>query len=401
MKRLFELILGSISVCVEADRAAALLDLLMKRGVDYFALEGEEGLIRLDIPHSQRAALEGAAREVGASYTIVSERGLYYIFRAYKKRVGILVGALLFALILYASESHIWSISVRGNERVGEEAILASLELQGCGVGSYIPSLELERICNAVLLENSELAWMSVNIIGNCAEVVVRERVKLPETQKDGLCDLVAGADGQIERIELYSGSAAVEAGQSVRAGDLLVSGAVSTGKEGVLRYEGARAAVFARTTHTLEVSIGQSYTKKVYSGREASEKSIIFFGKEIKISQKGGKEGWICDTIIKKEQLVLFGKIALPVYSLERVWREYKTESATRTGEEMLESARREGAELIAERFFGAELLSYTATLEQSESECRIIYTVHCIEDIAQKREMDMQGGEKEQNQD
>ena len=57
--------------------------------------------------------------------------------------------------------------SIGTGDRFGREA-LAQL---GCGIGTYIPSVDFYGICQRFLLENERVSWISVNMVGTTAEV--------------------------------------------------------------------------------------------------------------------------------------------------------------------------------------------------------------------------------------
>ena len=77
--------------------------------------------------------------------------------------------------------SVVLTIEVEGNEAVSTAEILTELRRQGLRPGVYGPGLDEGTISSAALLGLPELAWMSVNLHGTRAEVLVREAVPAPE----------------------------------------------------------------------------------------------------------------------------------------------------------------------------------------------------------------------------
>lgn len=79
----------------------------------------------------------------------------------------------------------ILTIEVSGNEKVPTAAILTELSRQGVRVGAYGPGLDVRRISQEALIRLEDLAWMSVNLHGTRAEVLVREKLPTPELRDE------------------------------------------------------------------------------------------------------------------------------------------------------------------------------------------------------------------------
>ena len=79
-----------------------------------------------------------------------------------------------------------------------------------------------------MILRLPQLRWLTVNVRGSCAEVIVREKDPLPDiTPDDTPVSIYAAATGVILHMDVYAGEARVAPGAAVEPGDVLVSGAV------------------------------------------------------------------------------------------------------------------------------------------------------------------------------
>ena len=111
--------------------------------------------------------------------------------------------------------------------RVPSAAILSTLRRLGVRPGAFGPALEINYIEQRALLELEGLSWMSINLHGARAEVLVRERVKAPE--------LVDGTDRRyhrrdrrvVTRLEVLAGETERKVGEPVAKGDVLIRGNV------------------------------------------------------------------------------------------------------------------------------------------------------------------------------
>jgi similar to stage IV sporulation protein len=137
-----------------------------------------------------------------------------------------------------------------------ESEIRKELKAGGLFVGSYIPALHIGELENRVLLSSDTLSWITVNLDGTVARVQVIERTE-PQAGETGRlpANLVAGADGQIELIQLYRGNCLVKMGQAVKKGELLVSGIYESASVG-LRYTRAAGQVLARTERVIRLEV-------------------------------------------------------------------------------------------------------------------------------------------------
>lgn len=97
----------------------------------------------------------------------------------------------------------------------------------------YGPSLDERSIANRTLMELEELSFLSVNLRGIRAEVVVRESDPAPEVEPTGVAsDLIAEKSGVILDLHALAGQPLVGEGDTVEAGDVLVSGTVTITRE-------------------------------------------------------------------------------------------------------------------------------------------------------------------------
>ena len=178
-------------------------------------------------------------------------------------------------------------MSVRSQGECDSEEVIRNLEELGFGVGSFIPSTNVPALSNSYLLRYGGVSYISVNVIGNCAEVTVIQKSEVPEEDSiQSPSSIVASRDGFIQRIELFSGQTVKKAGQAVQKGDVIVSGLVNDERDGTYKLVRSRAKVFAETNRSFTVSVPLSRTQHATSERKTVQKSLCFFGKEIKISK-------------------------------------------------------------------------------------------------------------------
>ena len=335
----------------------AAADLLAMSGVEFRFMRRNADELTFSLTHSQCAMIESAFRANFIEYEIEGEHGLPHLLERYKKRIGIPVGAVLFVLILWLSEQFIWSFDVVGNDKISEMEILARLDALGCGVGTYIPSIDFDTLHSEFLLEDDEFAWISVNLRGTHATVEVRElEAHVFDIDEGAPHNLVASEDGVIEYIEILRGQKVVEEQGLVRKGELLASG-IEQMKHG-LRLTHARGTVLARVTRDILVEIPLEDSVPRATGREFSEKYFNFFGISLKIFANTSNLPENCDKIIREKQLCFFDAVTVPITVSEAVYREYENVPITRTEDEARAEAYKQLRAQCAEVAKEAELV-------------------------------------------
>lgn len=374
--------------------AAALLELCRRFEMVYddFGYTDDGGIsLRMPLPAARR--LEVLCVQAGIPVSRGTGGGLPFLARRLWGRAGLVVGLILGVLLLLGAQSVVWDIRISGNEQVSDRSIEETLAACGFGVGTSLRGFEADKLENDVLMRDGRLAWISVNRKGTVAYVEVREKVPRPDEGAKEPCDIVAAHSGVIQRVELEAGNVRVAAGQTVDAGEVLVSGLYDSEQMGI-RFTAAKARVFARTHRVLTVTIPLSYEQKVYAipgdGGEhttksgiCQEKIVNFFGNHIKFSKKTGNPGAFCDTIESEKVYGLAGGVGFPI-SLRTVWyMPYTVTTATRTLQEAEELAYYELARRIAALPGGAELISKTITVHHGSDALTLTCTLTCIEDI------------------
>ncbi len=321
------------------------------------------------------------------------EHGLPALLHRYRGRWGILVGVLLFAFLVWQSGTVVWDVSVTGNEKLTDEEVIAMLWDYGFGVGTKFGKIDFDQLQNDFLLTTDEIAFIAVNMQGTVANVQVRENLGSRTGRKTGgkSANLIAAEDGQILEVHLVGGRAAVQRGDTVRAGDLLISGILAIRGE-QLRYEYSAGEVLAQVNRVIEAESPLVRTENMQTGREIVKKTVRIFAKEIKLFRNTGIDYASYDTIIENKQISLPGGISLPVWIRTETVRETAPQTVTLTEEEAFADAmiryRAQMDALLEE----AEILEIETERTCTDGMCRIVGRAVCVTDIARTAEIGTQ---------
>lgn len=384
-------ILGWRSIYAEAPYGAEVLELCRAYGLAYDKVSPTpEGGLSLRMRRVTAKKLLALCMERELPVAVTGEGGLPRWLGKLLRRPGLCVGFALAVILMALSTTVVWDVRVSGNVNLSERAVEESLASCGFGVGNFLWGFRADELQNRVLMADKRLAWISVNMRGTVAYVEVRE-AEYPHGREDpdAPTNLVASMGGQIVRVELIRGNVLVSAGQWVGEGALLVSGVYDSQQVG-MRYTHAKAKVYARTVRELLIEIPLSHEEKEYADfRDAVllEKSLIFFQKNIKFSNKTRNDGTFCDTIESVSVPFTRWGVGFPI-ALRRVWAlPYTLTQETYTYAEAEELAYLELARQISEIPGGAEVLSKAVTVTRTPTSLLLQCTLTCVQDIAKEQ--------------
>lgn len=377
---------------VEAYCRTELLNFCMREQIAYqnFCVR-KDGAIELTVTYYSAKKIKHYADTCGIALRSVKKGGLPWLFYSYRKRAGLLVGSILSLFLLSMSGRYVWDVRISGNQSMTREEVLEELRTCGLGVGSYIPSIDTTVLENQVLLASDKISWIALRMDGTVAVVQILEHA-YPQNDTDSAkpANLIAAADGYIESVEVFRGNALVKQGQSVRKGELLVSGLYDSNTVGY-RYTRAAGQIIAKTRRTVTVEIPLEYEQKHSQPEKCREIDLIFFGFSVKIYKSTGNLPNNCDIMRKNKALDILGLSSLPVGWIVTSSSEFSTELKTRTHEEALELAYLELAEQLSALSGDIQLLEKEIRTEMTDGSLRLICTISCLENIAVQAEFEI----------
>ncbi len=380
---LFGFFFGEVTLVGE--QIESVLNLCMTHSLPYAEIRREETGFSIRLLPRDAKMLLRFAEEEGIALRMSARSGLPYLVCRYRHRVGLFVGCAMVAVLMIYASMIVWRVQITGNERLHSSTIEELLSLYGIRTGRFIPSLSLDETETKILLENPDIAWISLHLSGTTLQVELRETKR--GSERDGLsANLVASVDGLIERVEVLDGRVMVKVGDAVKKGDMLVSGLYDS-----MRMTAASGAVYARTVRNITVTVPFDYEKKVYTGRALQEKTLIFFGNEIKVFTNTGKAGDTCDIIYYEKMLALGDGKEIPIGMRTQKCLEYTMQAARYTEEEAMNEAFRRLSVTLRSLAEDTELLSKDIAFEMTDEayllRCRLV----CVENIAVRQKIEV----------
>ena len=389
MKRLMNMLFGTAVVVVSGPFPERVINLCAQERIRFWALEWlDEHTVRLITRRQTLSVLEQLAERVGCSIQVESRRGLPDFLIRFRRRYAFLLGLTLSLCAAAVLSRFVMTIEVTGNRQVPTAVILSQLRQYGVRPGVYGPSIDRSQVAQEARLALDGIAWMGINLHGTRLEVIVRETIPQPERiDEQGWYDVVAEADGIITHVEAELGDAVVQEGDTVLAGEVLISGTVTMEppqySDQPARYyqTHARGRVWARTWRSLTAAIPLEAEVKAYTGETAERWTLRVAGRRFGL-WGGGPLGIGWETGAEIHTLSLPGGLKLPVSLTRERARAYERQNAevnTEAAQAMLE-------EHLQVRL--AALLGEDGTVESKTIEARIRDGVLCVTLNAECRE-------------
>ena len=379
---------GYVRLSCGAERATALFEALRKLAFTPKALQRDEKSGNIRFLCSLRAAGRLRREFPELALSELGRGGLPVLGERLLHRPGLLCGVVLGLCLLIAARTVVWEVEIEGNGQITQEELRAELAASGLSCGSFIPALDTDGVALALRRGDERIAYATVILSGTVARVQIREAVVPPATTK-APADLVAACDGVITLPLAFEGECLVREGDVVRAGQVLVSGAIPMGERDV-RITRAAGQILARTTHTYTVTVPLSYEKKVYTGEVARELTLHFFGFREIFFKTTGNYSNDYDIISGNNVWKLSDGRTVPVWISSVIARYYRTEPATRSVAQAYALAKGELEAQLAADSVGRTLLERRIEVCADDSGVTLICTVVCEEDVARTVEFD-----------
>lgn len=371
---------GTVSLTLTGACPEECLTALTAQGVRFREFRKPDELtIALTVSDRDMAIVRRCAKRQMCSVEIIRVSGPVPLLRAMGWRVAYPLALLSLGLLVLWLQGHIWFFTVTGNETVPTERILWVLEENGVGFFTDADSLDMNTLKNQVLADLPELGWITVNTQGCTAQVIVREREEKPVLSGSSApANVLARKSGLITHVEVTGGTAQVEAGDVVLAGDLLISGVTNLDKTVLLTR--AEGEVYARTWSTVEAVLPDNAVEKAYTGRQTARYSVTFGKKTINFYKSSGISYGNYDKIMESKTLALPGGYTFPVTVTKTVLREYVSGDSYEGSEALLEAS---ALAQIRLSLTAGSILRSALTVEREAGGLRLRGVVECQEEI------------------
>lgn len=224
--RLFNYLRGYLVVEITGVTTEKLINLCTYKGIYLWDIKWRKNSIISKIHIDDFRRVRPLARKTHCSIKIKGRYGLPFFVYSIRNRKMLLAGGLLFCICLYVMSSFIWFVRVSGLTSLQEETVLNIVRQAGLKPGVQKNRLDLKHVEHLLLLQIPEISWTGITIQGTRAVVEIAEKTMEPVQDKTP-AHIIASKDGLMEEIIALVGETAVQRGETVRKGQVLISGTI------------------------------------------------------------------------------------------------------------------------------------------------------------------------------
>ncbi len=380
---------GYVEFCFSGGFADGFINQCYARKINIKNIRSKDGAVYARCSIRAYKRLHVPARENGGRLRIIKKRGLPFKLHPLKGRWGVFCGMLFFVFFVSFMGGFIWNVTVIGNETLEASKIVDYLAQNGIRAGARWADTDKENLEFAVMADFEEVAWISINRFGCLAQVEIRETTPKPEIENNNvITNVTAKKDGVIVKVTALGGWSAVEAGDAVTAGDLLISGVYEPDEYSNPQknhFAHAHGSVIAKTDHEITVNIPREQSEKVYTAEE-EYKTLYFFGPEIPLYIDQEKTNTVSE--YQKKYLVL-NDFRLPIGIYTETRRTYTEHKYSASDEELRNAAAAELEKREAAELQGCEIIGKNENEQITESGITLTVDYSLLEDIGEEKEI------------
>lgn len=226
-------LVGYVIISVEGENLEKLINMAIGRGINLWDTSlGRENLLVAKVRISGFMALRHIARKLGCRLKIRGKRGLPFFYAKLGKRKMLAAGALGSFLTLYVLSSFVWFVEVKGNDKISRAKIENLARVNGLTRGVLKWQVDADRIEKALSNQIPQIAWISIEIKGTKAIIKIAEKVYAERKTLGQQAHIVSSKDGVIQEVLVLTGIATVKEGDTVKKGQMLISGIIEAPQE-------------------------------------------------------------------------------------------------------------------------------------------------------------------------
>ncbi len=361
---------------------------LMKNGTVLKNVRTLDNVLYSSVPARKYLETARIARKYGVRTRVTEKKGLYFRLYGFRKRFGLLAGAIISVFLLLILQRFVWKIEVHGNNEISANQVLEILADEGICPGTPVSSFDVNDAEIIIKRRLPGVSWVSVELNGSAVNVYVNES---DEIEKSGIplktpCNVVAGKTGTILETQVYSGTLMYPVGSGVSEGSVVVSGVVNDGAEHLFLLH-ANAKIIAEFTETASFSMPYTSNERQATGKVETERELMLFGFVFPISGKiPSHENRICD---EYTSVYDFFGIKLPWKIKTYTYTEYEDVSVTRTAADIMKTLERRLDEYCRNFYSEYEILEIEKEVVQNKTDVTLNAKIILKGDIAVQREI------------
>ena len=336
VRTLLNFFTGYVHIKVEGFFVERFINMCISKKILLMNIKREKATIMYaDVGIKDYKRLRQIAKKTKSKVNIQNKKGLPFTAHKYRKRKIFFFLFLAIIISLGVSSNYIWNIEITGNTKVTTNELLQTLEQCGLKIGISKNDIDTNSVINKIRLNRDDIAWIGISVKGTNAIVKVKEASHTPKIiDENDYCDIVSNKNGMITKISVQNGTAAVQPGDIVEVGTILVNGYLE-GKYTGTRYVHGIADIEAKVLYSKKEKESLTQTIPIETGNEEKKYSLKFKKNQINLFKTLSKFKKY-DTINERKKIMLFSNFYLPIEIEKTTNKEYVLQKITYTEEEL-----------------------------------------------------------------
>ena len=279
------------------------------------------GVFYGNVSPSELVVIRDTAKDFDVKLTVVKRKGLCFKLNKYRGRYGLLGGMILLLCAVFYFSNTVSFIEINGCETISERTVMSALEKCGIERGSFIPDINFPQARREMSIYIDEIAYVGIRHTGCRVVVDIDERSYGGEVIDATLpCNIVAAHDAIITDISALTGQAQKKRGDTVKAGEIIISG-VCTTKKGGTYLAHAMGTVIGSYYENVTLTLPRVEISRSESGRTERLSSLKLFSLNIPLHfGKTEFRDYLCDS---SENPLSFFNLMLPLTVRHEDYRE------------------------------------------------------------------------------
>lgn len=340
MLKILRLMRGYVRIRITALSPQRFMNLCTVNEIELWDIRTDGSAFEMNLLVCDFLRLRPIVRKTRTKVVLLEKRGLPFSLRKWKKRKVFLCGSLICVCGLYVISLFLWDIELKQEGRLTKDMLLTFLQDNHIGYGSYIKGIDIDSAEKNLRDTYPFILWTSFRIEGTRLYVDVKENAaegSIAVSTDAVPSNLLSTVDGTVSSIITRTGIPQVQAGDTVKKGDVLVTGEIPVyNDDETIReymYVCADADVWVDTTLHYQKKLPFAYQKKVYTG---NVKTAFYFRLYKNSFSTAGLPGFDAyDIVTDLRQAKLLRDFYLPLYYGKIVYQEYMLTDFTYTSSE------------------------------------------------------------------
>ena len=296
----------------------------------------KDNVTRITVSYKDKERALSLLEKLNIDVRNIREEGLYTVITKFPIVKSAAFIIMIFTLLLMINSLFIWNISVQGNYSYTTSQITSFLKKINIREGIRKKEINSDKIEKEIRKKYDDISWVCAEVKGTNLIIHIKENyITEISVKEDKPYNIVSNRNGVIKSILVRKGKSMVKVGDTIKKGDILISGIVDV-------FDESEQKLFSKFTNADGDITGETLynykdkLKKTYFIREIKNKKNIYLPSisgYTWVREKNNKKKTVLCT---ENKIKAFGNYYLPfailqytITDYENIKKEYTKEQA------------------------------------------------------------------------